>query len=122
MIDDLDTRVQRMLTAIDDATPLAPELDAVVARTATSRSSRSRPSRSLRAALLVAAGIAIGATLVIAIGRDDPSPHDRTRTGNPAVESRPESSTTVATAPSICLLYTSPSPRDGLLSRMPSSA
>ena len=24
--------------------------------------------------------------------------------------------------PSICLLYTSPSPRDGLLSRMPSSA
>ena len=27
-----------------------------------------------------------------------------------------------ATLPSICLLYTSPSPRDGLLSRMPSSA
>ena len=26
------------------------------------------------------------------------------------------------TAPSTCLLYTSPSPRDGLLSRMPSSA
>ena len=26
------------------------------------------------------------------------------------------------TNPSICLLYTSPSPRDGLLSRMPSSA
>ena len=25
-------------------------------------------------------------------------------------------------APNICLLYTSPSPRDGLLSRMPSSA
>ena len=25
-------------------------------------------------------------------------------------------------APQICLLYTSPSPRDGLLSRMPSSA
>ena len=25
-------------------------------------------------------------------------------------------------APAICLLYTSPSPRDGLLSRMPSSA
>ena len=25
-------------------------------------------------------------------------------------------------APSLCLLYTSPSPRDGLLSRMPSSA
>ena len=28
----------------------------------------------------------------------------------------------VASAPSDCLLYTSPSPRDGLLSRMPSSA
>ena len=26
------------------------------------------------------------------------------------------------TDPNICLLYTSPSPRDGLLSRMPSSA
>ena len=26
------------------------------------------------------------------------------------------------TEPKICLLYTSPSPRDGLLSRMPSSA
>ena len=25
-------------------------------------------------------------------------------------------------SPSLCLLYTSPSPRDGLLSRMPSSA
>ena len=29
---------------------------------------------------------------------------------------------TVITAPYFCLLYTSPSPRDGLLSRMPSSA
>ena len=28
----------------------------------------------------------------------------------------------IATAYNICLLYTSPSPRDGLLSRMPSSA
>ena len=27
-----------------------------------------------------------------------------------------------ATEPQLCLLYTSPSPRDGLLSRMPSSA
>ena len=26
------------------------------------------------------------------------------------------------TIPTLCLLYTSPSPRDGLLSRMPSSA
>ena len=30
--------------------------------------------------------------------------------------------TTVPTASLDCLLYTSPSPRDGLLSRMPSSA
>ena len=29
---------------------------------------------------------------------------------------------TVGTRNGICLLYTSPSPRDGLLSRMPSSA
>ena len=29
---------------------------------------------------------------------------------------------TASTRPVICLLYTSPSPRDGLLSRMPSSA
>ena len=28
----------------------------------------------------------------------------------------------IYTSPHICLLYTSPSPRDGLLSRMPSSA
>ena len=28
----------------------------------------------------------------------------------------------IAGVPSVCLLYTSPSPRDGLLSRMPSSA
>ena len=33
-----------------------------------------------------------------------------------------EKSLGVETAPAICLLYTSPSPRDGLLSRMPSSA
>ena len=30
--------------------------------------------------------------------------------------------TLIGTPPNICLLYTSPSPRDGLLSRMPSSA
>ena len=30
--------------------------------------------------------------------------------------------TSVVTMPNTCLLYTSPSPRDGLLSRMPSSA
>ena len=29
---------------------------------------------------------------------------------------------TLTTTPNTCLLYTSPSPRDGLLSRMPSSA
>ena len=34
----------------------------------------------------------------------------------------PGVSQTVSTASVICLLYTSPSPRDGLLSRMPSSA
>ena len=33
-----------------------------------------------------------------------------------------ESVTSSIALPNICLLYTSPSPRDGLLSRMPSSA
>ena len=101
MSDDLDRRVQRMLTAIDDATPLAPELDAVMARTAPSRSSRSRPLRSVRAVLLATAGVAIGATLVIAIGRDDPSPDHLRGTGNPAVESPADSSATSVAASSI---------------------
>ena len=35
---------------------------------------------------------------------------------------RPPPQSTLSTARDICLLYTSPSPRDGLLSRMPSSA
>lgn len=38
-------RVRRMLTAIDDATPFAPELDSLVTRTAPSWPSRSRPPR-----------------------------------------------------------------------------
>ena len=33
-----------------------------------------------------------------------------------------QSATTLAAKGKTCLLYTSPSPRDGLLSRMPSSA
>ena len=33
-----------------------------------------------------------------------------------------ESTVAEVAMPSVCLLYTSPSPRDGLLSRMPSSA
>ena len=36
--------------------------------------------------------------------------------------SRPAISSSVSAVSSVCLLYTSPSPRDGLLSRMPSSA
>ena len=42
-----------------------------------------------------------------------------------AVESHPDLSEVVTIRPEwtgVCLLYTSPSPRDGLLSRMPSSA
>ena len=109
MIEDLDTRVQRMLTAIDDATPLAPEFDAVVARTAPARSSRSRPSRSLRAALLLTAGVAIGATLVIAIGRDDPSPDDVRGTRIPVVESPTDGSATNASASSIATTPIDPS-------------
>ena len=42
-----------------------------------------------------------------------PQPHTHTHT-NPNTNPSP--------SPSPCLLYTSPSPRDGLLSRMPSSA
>ena len=34
----------------------------------------------------------------------------------------PDSSMLIILANELCLLYTSPSPRDGLLSRMPSSA
>ena len=34
----------------------------------------------------------------------------------------PEDDRSEITEPNVCLLYTSPSPRDGLLSRMPSSA
>ena len=94
MIEDLDTRVQRMLTAIDDVTPLAPELDALVARTAPSQPSRSTPQRFLRAALLVTAGIAIGATLIIAIDRNDPVPNDLPGTKNPTVESPTDVSAT----------------------------
>ena len=42
-------------------------------------------------------------------------------TGNPDL-SRKEREMIAIVVSSICLLYTSPSPRDGLLSRMPSSA
>ena len=38
------------------------------------------------------------------------------------LESLPEGATVGTGSPRRCLLYTSPSPRDGLLSRMPSSA
>mgnify|MGYP003379429410 CR=1 FL=1 len=38
------------------------------------------------------------------------------------VEPYPQVSVSVGVHPNDCLLYTSPSPRDGLLSRMPSSA
>ena len=39
-----------------------------------------------------------------------------------AVEAIFKASVTKVTTANVCLLYTSPSPRDGLLSRMPSSA
>ena len=42
------------------------------------------------------------------------------READPAVA--PATDTTTAQPDTTCLLYTSPSPRDGLLSRMPSSA
>ena len=37
-------------------------------------------------------------------------------------KTRPKSMKKLQVASAVCLLYTSPSPRDGLLSRMPSSA
>ena len=43
------------------------------------------------------------------------------RFGSPTINSRPRN-VWLGKAPNLCLLYTSPSPRDGLLSRMPSSA
>ena len=47
----------------------------------------------------------------------------RTKTHNEEVGGVPNSSHLIGVAADIaCLLYTSPSPRDGLLSRMPSSA
>ena len=39
-----------------------------------------------------------------------------------APSAAPEAAPTSPNTPNTCLLYTSPSPRDGLLSRMPSSA
>ena len=39
-----------------------------------------------------------------------------------APKPKKEAAKTAASGPKVCLLYTSPSPRDGLLSRMPSSA
>ena len=46
-----------------------------------------------------------------------PAAHDL-----PSSPPAPASSEAAPPAPQACLLYTSPSPRDGLLSRMPSSA
>src|SRR5664279_1704547 len=40
---------------------------------------------------------------------------------NVAVQMRLQGASVIVTDPQACLLYTSPSPRDGLLSRMPSS-
>ena len=39
-----------------------------------------------------------------------------------SIEDLPKRTTEMVSIPKVCLLYTSPSPRDGLLSRMPSSA
>ena len=57
--------------------------------------------------------------------------HTRTTVPQPALPRTPQPPDTVitrtfegvgSTLSLVCLLYTSPSPRDGLLSRMPSSA
>ena len=44
------------------------------------------------------------------------------RANNNNQNRKPGAPAPAASAPQACLLYTSPSPRDGLLSRMPSSA
>ena len=56
-------------------------------------------------------------------GRDDSGGYGGTYSGGGSVSSYVTSTQNANNAAAIaCLLYTSPSPRDGLLSRMPSSA
>ena len=70
--------------------------------------------------LLVSFASAIGASLAFLVARFVLRATACVRaTASDSPRSTPASS---ATVPSTCLLYTSPSPRDGLLSRMPSSA
>ena len=60
----------------------------------------------------------LGCTARIEVGHTAPT--ENSLGGNPKILNlqRPDDPNT----PNTCLLYTSPSPRDGLLSRMPSSA
>ena len=63
-------------------------------------------------------GIGGGASDVI-FGKQAPKPDDAPKGAPKKVQGAP---TVSAKRDKVCLLYTSPSPRDGLLSRMPSSA
>ena len=92
-------------------------------------------SKSLRAAALVMSMVLTSATLVAAGVAQEQSPltrflagpdeviteATRSASGSFIFDQANDSETGIASA-NPCLLYTSPSPRDGLLSRMPSSA
>ena len=88
-------------------------------------------SRGLRALAAVALVVALVVLGFHALTRDDPAPSGdgsaapRSRATVPPApaDAPPEGLYVVSTVTTNgCLLYTSPSPRDGLLSRMPSSA
>ena len=92
--------------------------------------SRSRPQRlpedfsCTRPGFLIAE-LLIDGFLIAVLLIDGPGPLE---TGDRLVvlsmpgQAGPEVTACVRLPPLVCLLYTSPSPRDGLLSRMPSSA
>ena len=96
------------------------------------------PGRTAAVALACALGLALGALAVGALqDATDPvraaPPEAPVLVDQPAAAPTTAAATTSTTAAALttagpatsvtdCLLYTSPSPRDGLLSRMPSSA
>ena len=109
----VETRLQRELPIVADAILAQPAQPAIVPE------SRTRPA--VRALLVAAAAVAIVAVGVLVVSRlAPPVAVIETAAGSARVEGL--ESETLWLVTSTCLLYTSPSPRDATLSRMPSSA
>ena len=84
----------------------------------------SKKSRRRNKRLAALAGL-LGGAMLLGRGRGTAAANVDSGRGSglrPTVDDAPLKKMVNVITPTTCLLYTSPSPRDGLLSRMPSSA